>query len=266
MQEVRRENIRLKNKLYSLNRQTHDLKESLENIKEDNYQIKKIINDSGISRIEQTEKTSIKNYNNISHSELDEINMDTMVLKEGISINNLLNNNLINSSRSHLEFIERGLSEKKNSIYNLQVEAREYVDKRKYTPSIWPVQDEGEGYISSGFGWRNHPITKERDFHTGLDIAVWYETPVKATANGTVTYSDWRSGYGWTVDIKHDFGYSTRYAHLREMKVSEGEQVKQGDIIALSGSTGQSTGPHLHYEVRLDDEPKNPENYLGGRK
>jgi len=122
-------------------------------------------------------------------------------------------------------------------------------------PKGWPVG----GRISSTFGYR--VFRGHRDFHTGIDIAVWYKTPVHATADGTVIAAGWESGYGWTVEIQHEEGYSTLYGHLSRYLVDVGDTVKKGQAIGLSGSSGNSTGPHLHYEMRLNGVPIDPWRY-----
>ncbi len=123
---------------------------------------------------------------------------------------------------------------------------------------IWPVN----GVVTSYFGWRIHPILKVRKFHTGIDIAAAYGTNIKASAAGKVIYSGWLGGYGNTVIIDHGGGFSTLYAHASAIIVSEGEEVSQGQVVGRVGSTGYSTGPHLHFEVRVNGEPQNPLNYL----
>lgn len=118
---------------------------------------------------------------------------------------------------------------------------------------IWPAQ----GPISSPFGER------EEGYHWGLDIAVSWGTEVSAAAAGTVTEAGWLSdGYGWGVRLAHDEGLTTVYGHCSEVLVSAGDRVEQGEIIALSGSSGNSTGPHLHFEVRINGEPQDPLDYL----
>lgn len=125
---------------------------------------------------------------------------------------------------------------------------------------IWPV----EGTITSEYGWRIHPIFGTKKYHSGLDIGVDYGTPVKAAAAGVVCYSGWISGYGNTVMIEHGDGITTLYGHNDSLKAVEGQQVGQGQIIALAGSTGNSTGPHCHFEVRENDSPVSPYGYLDG--
>ncbi|MFQ6057487.1 MAG: peptidoglycan DD-metalloendopeptidase family protein [Anaerolineae bacterium] len=126
-------------------------------------------------------------------------------------------------------------------------------------PKLWPVWDE----VTSGFGYRE--FKGRRGFHTGIDIGVWYRTEVRATKDGLVIAAGWESGYGWMVEIRHEMGYSTLYAHLSRYFVEVGDGVKAGDIIGLSGSSGNTTGPHLHYEIRLNGTPVDPMKYLGER-
>jgi len=121
------------------------------------------------------------------------------------------------------------------------------------------------GSITSGFGWRRHPIFGSRSFHSGVDIAASYGTPVKASNSGKVIFSGWYGGYGKVVIVNHGEyqgkATSTLYAHLSRIAVSGGN-VKKGQVIGYEGSTGYSTGPHLHFEVRIDGKPTNPMNYI----
>ncbi len=123
---------------------------------------------------------------------------------------------------------------------------------------IWPVL----GRITSPFGWRTHPIRGSRDFHNGIDIAVPVGTNIRAVASGTVTQSGWLGGFGKTVVIKHNSGVKTLYAHNSRLLVSAGVEVQLGEVIALSGSTGISTGPHLHFTIMVDNDPVDPKKYL----
>lgn len=126
------------------------------------------------------------------------------------------------------------------------------------TRFIWPLR----GRISSPYGWRLHPILGERHLHIGLDIAVPEGTPVHAAAGGRVVEAGWSGGYGILVVVDHDDDYSTYYAHLSALRVSLGQYVEQGQLLALSGNTGMSTGPHLHFEIRAGGQPVDPEIYL----
>ena len=123
---------------------------------------------------------------------------------------------------------------------------------------IWPA----EGAITSPFGWRTHPIFGTQRLHTGIDIGADYGDSVLAADGGVVIHSDWMGGYGNAVIIDHGNGISTLYAHNSQLLVSEGQTVSKGQTISRVGSTGYSTGPHLHFEVRQNGTPVNPLNFL----
>lgn len=131
-----------------------------------------------------------------------------------------------------------------------------------------PVQGRGRmqapvaGPISSPFGWRVHPIYRSRRFHAGIDFAVPTGTPVMAANTGTVIFAGWYGGYGNTVIINHGGGITTLYAHNSSVLVTPGQGVRRGQVVARSGSTGLSTGPHVHFEVRVNGQPVNPAGYL----
>lgn len=125
---------------------------------------------------------------------------------------------------------------------------------------IWPVK--GYSYISSYFGYRMHPILKKQKMHTGIDIPAPYGSDIVAANSGTVIFADWYGGYGKTVIIDHGSGKSTLYAHISIITVKEGQDVTAGQKIAEVGSTGLSTGPHLHFEVRENGTPVDPLNYV----
>ena len=112
---------------------------------------------------------------------------------------------------------------------------------------------------------RENPTTGADDFHSGIDLSISPGTPVRATADGIVSYSGWHGGNGNLVVLEHGHGFSTFYAHNKTTNVKIGQKVKRGDIISYSGSTGNSTGPHVHYEIWKDGKPLNPTGYLKGR-
>lgn len=126
-------------------------------------------------------------------------------------------------------------------------------------PSRMPVEG---ARFSSQFGSRIHPVTGRRKNHHGIDMAAPSGTPIYATADGRVEMAKWYGGYGNYVQIEHGDEVETRYGHMSRMNVSAGQPVKKGDLIGWVGSTGRSTGPHLHYEVRIAGEPVDPEPYL----
>jgi murein DD-endopeptidase MepM/ murein hydrolase activator NlpD len=144
-------------------------------------------------------------------------------------------------------------------------EIREYLKTERdiyvATPKGFPVR----GDISSPYGHREHPMTGKGDFHSGIDISTSPGNPVKATADGIVSFSGWSGGSGNLVVLEHGHDFSTFYAHNRRLNVKVGQKVKRGDVISYAGSTGNSTGPHVHYEIWKDGKPVNPRTYLKGR-
>lgn len=144
-------------------------------------------------------------------------------------------------------------------------EIRDFLSQKRdiylATPRGWPV----EGHITSPFGLREHPMSGKSEFHSGVDIAAGPGQPVMATGEGVVSFAGWSGANGNLVVIEHGAGFSTFYAHNKMVAVRTGQRVKRGDIISYLGSTGNSTGPHVHYEVWLNGRAVNPDVYLNGR-
>ena len=134
-------------------------------------------------------------------------------------------------------------------------------DMLAHLPAIQPVANKDLKRTASGYGYRIHPIYQTRIFHDGMDFSCDIGTPVYATADGVVKSAKYERGYGYTVRIDHGYGYVTVYAHLKKCDVTRGQKVTRGETIALSGNSGRSTGPHLHYEVLQKERPVNPANY-----
>jgi murein DD-endopeptidase MepM/ murein hydrolase activator NlpD len=129
------------------------------------------------------------------------------------------------------------------------------------TPDVWPLM----GWLTSNFGMRSDPMNGSPDFHAGLDISADKGTPVHATADGTVQLAAFNGNYGNCVEISHGFGIGTRFGHLSRFVVHPGQHVTRGDIIGYVGTTGRTTGAHLHYEILLNGQPINPLKFLGWR-
>ncbi len=163
-----------------------------------------------------------------------------------------------NKISSKLDDIELALKKQEAGL----VEVYELMQERNSilasTPTIWPTR----GWITSGFGYRIYPFTGETKFHEGIDISTRIGTDVYATADGIVTETSYDITYGNNIVIDHGFGFVTRYGHLSRIDVKAGDVVKRGQKIGEVGNTGFSTGPHLHYEVRINGVPVNPENYI----
>ncbi len=144
---------------------------------------------------------------------------------------------------------------------SLQMLIEYFEDKRSLfasTPSVWPVR----GWVTSPFGNRTSPFTGIPTFHEGMDIAAQTGTPVVAPADGVVIRAGFGTGYGNMVELSHGYGIKTIYGHNSRLNVKAGQRVKRGDVISYVGDSGSSTGPHLHYEVRLNGLPVNPVRYL----
>ncbi len=160
--------------------------------------------------------------------------------------------------RQNLARMDKDIAFQELNLQNLQETLEDRRSILSCTPSIWPAH----GWVTSRFGWRVNPYTRENKMHYGIDIAGPTGTPIHAPADGIVSFAGRRSGYGNLVTIDHGYGFSTRYGHCSEILSAVGDRVTRGDVIATVGATGRSTGPHLHYEVRIDDEPVNPERFL----
>jgi murein DD-endopeptidase MepM/ murein hydrolase activator NlpD len=157
-----------------------------------------------------------------------------------------------------LQILESKLPQQEESLKELKNAVIQRNQRLASTPSIWPV----DGRITSDFGYRISPFGFRREFHDGLDIAAPYGTSIRAAADGMVVFVGYKSGYGNMVTISHGYGFETSYGHTSKILVKRGQKVKKGQIIAKVGNTGRSTGPHVHYIVRVNGVLKNPANYL----
>jgi murein DD-endopeptidase MepM/ murein hydrolase activator NlpD len=157
-----------------------------------------------------------------------------------------------------LSSLETEAARQEQSLRELQ----EYFDDQRSllatTPSIWPTR----GWVTSDFGSRLDPWSAERKMHQGLDIASPHGQPVYTPSDGTVVFAGTEGGYGKVLVVDHGYGVKTRYGHLSEIQVRTGDRVRRGDKIGAVGNTGRSTGPHLHYEVRVNGIPENPRKFI----
>lgn len=177
----------------------------------------------------------------------------------------LENTNELNK-KTYKSSVKKDISEnikRKNIINNQEVQRiqniqGENINNENFGKILWPVKS---GRITSKFGNRNHPVLKSVKFHRGVDIAVSLGTPVYAGIKGIVTFAGKRGNYGNLVEIEGSDGIKVRYAHLSKIDVIAGQRVSDGEKVAETGNTGMSTGPHLHYEIIVDDSPVNPLNF-----
>ena len=176
-------------------------------------------------------------------------------------LSNMADNELVENLTNKMNLLEKEIVVQSKSFDQLRKLANSRQDRLAHVPAIQPISEENLKQMASGYGLRVDPVYGTTKMHEGMDFACDIGTPVYATGNGVVLSAGWQSGYGNLVEVQHGYGYVTRFAHLSEIKVREGQKVSRGDLIALSGNTGKSTGPHVHYEVRLNDVPQNPVNY-----
>lgn len=168
---------------------------------------------------------------------------------------------LVNNVKDKFEMLDQQIFSQIKSFDFLREEVLNQRDRLDHVPAIQPVSESKLRQMASGYGYRRDPVYGTTKFHEGMDFSAPIGTPVYATGNGTVVEAGWQSGYGNTVEIDHGYNYLTRVAHLSKINVRKGQKVERGETIGLVGNTGKSTGPHLHYEVRLRGVPQNPVNY-----
>ena len=160
-----------------------------------------------------------------------------------------------------MEVLREQIEAAMQSVSEIRGFIAEQKDIHLATPLGWPVA----GTISSPYGYRNHPVHEERKFHTGVDLSVPSGSEVKATADGIVSFAGWTENSGIVVVAEHGRGFSTAYAHNRKALARIGQRIARGDVIAMSGSTGLSTGPHVHYEIWRGGRHADPAGFLARR-
>ncbi|WP_353119201.1 M23 family metallopeptidase [Myroides odoratus] len=178
---------------------------------------------------------------------------------------NLQNEKLLRLTTEKIDLIAKQTAIQSRSLDDIINLAKGKEKLLAAIPAIQPVKNESLKHMASGYGYRSDPFTKIKKFHSGMDFSVNIGTPIYATGDGKVTRANNQlSGYGNLIEVEHGYGYQTRYAHLSKYNVKPGQTVKRGDIIGYAGSTGRSSGPHLHYEVHYKGNPVNPLNYYYG--
>lgn len=177
------------------------------------------------------------------------------------SIAHMTNTQLAADIRRKVDILEKELYVQARSYDEILELAKNQEVRMENIPAIQPVLNKDLKRMASGYGWRVDPIYHIRRFHEGMDFSAPVGTDIFATGNGIVTFAGWKQGYGQTIEIDHGFGYATRYAHCHKLFGKPGKKVKRGDVIALVGNTGKSTGPHVHYEVLYNGKPVDPRNY-----
>ena len=203
-----------------------------------------------ITALEDSPQNSAKSFGVGGAYGLSSYSFTTSLAHESKALANKLSNNL-----GHLT------TQAKIKAISLQELDHFFKNQKSFlqsTPSIWPTR----GWVTSGFGYRKSPFTGLREKHEGWDIGARSGSAVRTTADGTVTVAGRERGYGKLIEIDHGYGVVTRYGHNSKNLTKVGSKVKRGQIVALVGNTGRSTGPHLHYEVLVNSVPANPKNYI----
>jgi len=203
-----------------------------------------------ITALEDSPQNSEKNWGLGGSYGLSSYSLTTSLAHESKAVANRLSNNL-----GHLT------TQAKIKTISLQELDHFFKSQKSFlqsTPSVWPTR----GWVTSGFGYRKSPFTGLREKHEGWDIGARFGSAVRATADGMITVAGRERGYGKLIEIDHGYGVVTRYGHNSKHLIKVGSKVKRGQIVALVGNTGRSTGPHLHYEVLVNGIPSNPKNYI----
>ena len=177
-------------------------------------------------------------------------------------LENMENADLVIKTTKKLDQLSKSLYVQTKSYDDVEEMVKNKFKLLSAIPAIMPLAIKDFGRISAGYGWRIHPIYKTKKFHDGMDFTGKIGTPIYATGDGVVKVAKKERGYGKKVVIDHGYGYTTVYAHLDSYRVKRGQKVKRGEIIAELGNTGVSTGPHLHFGIIINNETKNPLDYL----
>jgi hypothetical protein len=177
------------------------------------------------------------------------------------SLEGFKNSTMIIDVAKKIDVLSKQLVVQSKSLDYIVELAKNKAEMLASIPAIQPISNKKLKHMASGYGYRIHPIYKTRIYHWGMDFSAPKGTPIYATGNGRVVEAESTRGYGNQVVINHGYGYKTRYAHMQKINVRRGQKVKRGDVIGYVGSTGSSTGPHLHYEVEKGKKRVNPVYY-----
>lgn len=238
LEALRQNNAEQVNQIQQLSKTTMDLQAEMERLDSLDNEIRNIINDDNVTNTSQTDSPPPKG----------------MYTGQG-GPHTILSINEISNATNELQV---AVKQREERLSGLKQELLDKEVRMATTPSIWPTM----GDITSPFGWRNSPTGGGSDFHPGIDIANSIGTPIVATADGKVIVSGTAGGYGQLVQIDHGNGINTLYGHTSQILVQVGQMVKKGQLIAYMGSTGYSTGSHVHYEIRVNGTAVDPAKYL----
>ncbi len=244
---------------------SEQVRNKMENLIKFDGQVRNMVGlrDKSDQRLEEFEEVLVASRGNVNRTGISAVS-DDVVIKEAVSeaeANSPVMLSSVNQLNNSIQILSSQMDVQKSELDKLlnDVDARlAYLEAR---PSFLPVY----GTITSRFGGRKHPFTRQYNFHTGVDIATRRGTPIKATGKGVVVFSGWMNGYGKVVKLSHGYGIKTLYAHNDVNLVKVGDRVEKGQIIAKVGSTGMSTGPHVHFEVEVNGKVVNPVTFVKGQ-
>jgi murein DD-endopeptidase MepM/ murein hydrolase activator NlpD len=175
---------------------------------------------------------------------------------------NLSNAELVVATTKKMDMLSRQIYVQSNSFDELVSIGQTLEERNRSVPAIQPISNKDLRQLSSGFGMRIDPVYRILNFHSGVDFTAAIGTEIYATGNGKVEFAGWRQGYGNCIIIDHGFGYKTLYGHNSKNHVRVGQTVVRGEVIGLVGNTGKTVGPHVHYQVWLNNKPDNPAKYF----
>ncbi len=241
MQEIESENQALKTNMDLLAQETEELKAQLAQMSVLSNEIKVLAGNASFEEKSDDDNLLFQNQNEAAR---------TIAGRGGDTV--------LDRVHFNISLLQQSIPEKNEQLFQLKDDLEEYHKEQACTPSIWPTS----GRVTSRFGQRNSPFTGRKEMHYGLDIAAPRGTPIYAAADGKVLEATYRRGTGNVIIINHGYSYKTLYAHLSRFGVTCGDDVKKGQVIGYVGSTGLSTGPHLHYEVRVKGVAVNPVKFL----
>jgi len=240
--ELKRENALQKEQLLHMARKIDQFAQKMTELRKMDHKLKAMVNLETVEGEEQ--------FRGVGGSDPSLLDPKTTVAK--------VNRDLVRAMHRSLDNLNSDIE----SSWEDKAGLRKFLENQKIllasTPSLWPAK----GWLSSSFGYRNSPFTGKKEFHKGIDISTRTGAPIVASADGVVSFTGWDGGYGRVVVIKHGQGFKTKYAHLKKSIVKTGQHVKRGETVGLVGSSGRSTGPHLHYEVHLNGVAVNPIRYV----
>jgi murein DD-endopeptidase MepM/ murein hydrolase activator NlpD len=238
LDNLREQKERQKEKVNNLQKQTEEMKKKLRDLDSLDKQIKDLV---GI-------KNTIK---------MEASRSNTLVRRKLYTDSNNLNVEIVNLE-TDLKTLNEKIDDKKSKL----PEIKEEIINKKALLAAQPTVLPSDGRITSSFGYRKSPFGRRSEFHDGLDIAAAYGSPVRASADGVVVEAGWKSGYGREVIVDHGYGLKTGYGHNSKILVKVGQRVKKGEVISRVGSSGRSTGPHLHFIVFENGKAVDPRRYL----